>query len=391
MNIPAIQDYMRQQKIDGWLLYDFRGSNLIFARLLGGQRHTTRRAAFFIPAAGEPRLLVQGLDANQFENLPYKQERYLGWQDFRDWLSATLGSGRRIAMEYSPGAALPLVSIADAGTIELVRSLGADVVSSANLIQVAIAIWSDEALANHLIASKKVDAIKDEAFGIIRSALAADQSIDEYQVQQFIMRRFKDEGLETYDPPIIGVNAHAGDPHFEVSATDPAPIRKGDWVLIDLWARIPGDHNIFSDITWTGYCGRQVPAKHREVFDIVRRARDKSLQWAKFAWDQKQPVQGWQLDQAAYDTIADAGYKKYIKHRTGHSLSTGPTAHGVGMNLDNLETHDTREMLPGIGFTIEPGIYLPEFGVRNEIDVYVDPKKGPIVTSGSQDEPILMG
>jgi Xaa-Pro aminopeptidase len=212
------------------------------------------------------------------------------------------------------------------------------------------------------------------------------------------MARFATDGLETCDPPIVGVNAHAGDPHFEVSATSPAPIRRGDWVLIDLWARVPDDENIYSDITWVGFCGREVPAKHKRVFETVRAARDAALTRAQQAWKAGERIQGWQLDDAAREVIVGAGFEGAIRHRTGHSLSPGPKVHGVGMNLDNLETHDTREMISGIGFTIEPGIYLPDtaggeggFGVRLEINVFVDPHKGPVVTSCLQDDVVLLG
>jgi Xaa-Pro aminopeptidase len=273
--------------------------------------------------------------------------------------------------------------------VELVRSFGAEIVSSANLIQVCVARWSTEAQKGHAEASRKVDAIKDEAFDLIRQRLAAGKTVGEYEVQQHILSRFAAEGLETGEPPIVGVNAHSGDPHFETSQASSVPIRQGDWILIDLWARIPGDENVYSDITWVGFAGQEVPARHREVYETVRAARDASLHAAVEAWRKKETVQGWQLDDAARNIIT-AKYAHGLRHRTGHSLSPGPLVHGMGMNLDNLETHDVREMLPGIGFTIEPGIYLPEFGVRSEINVFVDPQKGPVVTSGLQKEILLV-
>jgi Xaa-Pro aminopeptidase len=387
----AVQAAMREARIDGWLVHDFRGSNQVLSRLLPGKRHLTRRVELFIPARGEPALLVHGLDAPQFEGLPIRRELYTSWRDLHSWLGKAVATGGRIAMEYSPGAALPVVSAVDAGTVELVRSLGAEVVSSANLIQVCIAVWSPEAVAGHARASAEVAAIKDGAFGLIRSALAAGRSITEIEVQQHIMGQFEKAGLQTVDPPIVGANAHSGDPHFDLSAASSVPIRKGDWVLIDLWARRPGDENIFSDITWVGFAGSNPSPRHREVFQAVKAARDASVRAAQDAWKAKRPIQGWELDEAARAQIISAGFEKFIRHRTGHSLSPGPMVHGLGMNLDNLETHDTREMLPGIGFTIEPGIYLPEFGVRLEINMYVDPQRGPIITSCNQDEIVLLG
>ncbi len=224
------------------------------------------------------------------------------------------------------------------------------------------------------------------AFDLIRRSLASNQRLDERQVQQFILDHFQRSGLETMDRPIVAVNAHAGDPHFEVSATNSAPIVPNDWVLIDLWARVPGDQNVYSDITWVGYCGSEVPARHRQAWDTTKSARDASLKLAIDSWKSQTPIHGWQLDEAARQVFIAAGYQSSIRHRTGHSLSPGPKVHGMGMNLDNLETRDTRLMLPGIGFTIEPAIYFDDFGVRSEINVFVDPTKGPLATSCVQDE-----
>ncbi|MGE0481238.1 MAG: M24 family metallopeptidase [Phycisphaerae bacterium] len=390
MDLASVQQYMRDEKIDAWLLYDFRGSNSVFARLLPEKHHTTRRIFLFIPATGEPVLLTHGLDANQFTRAGVRSEQYLSWPQLRDWLAATLAGRNRVAMEYAPGCSLPVVSMVDAGTVELVRSLGVEVVSSANLIQVHVARWSAAAVGQHRVASKQVDTIKDEAFALIRERLAAGRDVHEVEVQQFILKRFESDGLETPDPPIVAVNAHSGDPHFEPSPKTSAPIRRGDWVLIDLWARRPGDENIFSDVTWCGFAGRDVPAEHRRVFDTVRAARDASVQRAVDAWTRRERLQGWQLDDAARDVIEHAGYGEFIKHRTGHSLSPGPMVHGLGFNLDNLETHDTRDVLAGLGFTVEPGIYTPSFGVRLELNMYVDPTDGPVVTSGLQKDVILL-
>ncbi len=395
MNLPELQSFMRQQKIDAWVLYDFRGSNFVLARLLAGKRWTTRRVYLVVPATGEPTALVHGIDAAQFDNLQLmgtavRKKVYLSWPQIAQDLGSLLAGCSRVAMEYAPGCSLPVVSIADAGTVEMVRSLGLEVLSSANIIQHSIARWSADAVRLHTDASTKVANIKDEAFAMIRSSLAANKPVHEHEVQHFIMTRFAAQGLETAEEPIVGVNAHSGDPHFSPSKDKPTLIKKGDWVLIDLWARVPGEDNIFSDITWVGFAGRDVPAKHREVFNAVKAARDASLARAVDGWKRKELVQGWQLDDAAREKLIGAGFEKYIRHRTGHSLSQGPAVHGLGMNLDNLETHDSREMLPGLGFTIEPGLYLPEFGVRLEINVYADPHKGPVVTSCVQDDIVLL-
>lgn len=389
MDIPVLQAALRAEGADAWLIWDFRGSNPVLGLLLPGKRTTTRRAVLFIPAQGEATLLVHGLDANQFEAVAVNREQYLSWRDLHAWLANRLAGKRRVAMEYAPGCTLPVVSVVDAGAIELVRALGVEVVSSADLIQTCVARWPSDCVREHDRASALVGSIMDGAFDFIRTRVGKS-ALTEHDVLTHIMSRFEQEKLETDHPPIVGVNAHSGDPHFEVSATNPAPIRPGDWVLIDMWARVPGDENVYSDITWCGYVGSKVPTQHREVFEVVRAARDASLHAAHQAWKDNRPIQGWQLDDAAKSVILEAGFERGLKHRTGHSLSPGAKVHGVGMNLDNLETHDTRRMIPEIGFTIEPGIYLPEFGVRLEIDVFVDPKSGPRVTSTLQRDVVLL-
>lgn len=407
MPFSSVQAFMRESRIDGWLVHDFRGSNAILGRLMphaeGRKRWTTRRVCFYLPASGQPVLLCNPLDANQFEALPagitLERRSYIGWKELHGHLASIIGSsgGGRIAMEYAPGCSLPVVSSVDSGTIELVRALGAEVVSSGDLIQVSIARWSDRAVKQHMIDSGKTLAIKDEAFTMIREAVAGGRRITERDVQAHMQQRFAQEKLAYIDGPIVAVNGNAANPHFDVPAQGSAEIKKGDWVLIDLWGRdeAGGEDFVFSDITWCGFVGSpgQIPARQREVFNAVRDARNASLKLAQDSWKAGRGVQGWQLDEAARAVLINAGLGGAIMHRTGHSLSPGPMVHGLGMNLDNLETHDTRQMLPGIGFTIEPGAYLPKehFGVRNEINVYVDPAKGPVVTSGLNDEPVWCG
>lgn len=418
MDRPGIQSALRAAHIDAWLVYDFRGSNQLLARLLpappGTKRFLTRRVLLLIPAQGDARLLANVLDASAFEREDHpgvRLEKYTSWREFKAWLESALEGLGRVAMEYAPGGALPVVSMVDAGTIELVRSMGVEVVSSADVMQATAAAWSDDGLRAHEAASKKTGKIVLEAFAFIRERLGgaggrgggADAGkVFEHDVAGFIRRRFADEGLEFPDGPIVAVNGHAADPHYEPHEGRPTEIRRGDWVLIDLWARVreasgSSDGNIYSDITWTGFAGdgkgTKPSARQQEVFDVVRRARDASVERAVRAWKRGERVQGWQLDEAAREVIIQAGFARGIRHRTGHSLSPGPLVHGLGMNLDNLETHDTRVMLPALGFTVEPGIYLPEenFGVRNEINVYVDPKTGPRVTSVSQEEIVMCG
>lgn len=430
LDLDTVQAFMRERRVDGWLLHDFRNTNPVFLRLFphtgSTRRHVTRRSFVLIPCSGPATLVCQSLDEGAFAGSPstarLERRVYTGWKQLHDVLGSLLGphsaahgpalagSGRarRIAMEYSGEDALPVMSITPAGVVELARALGAEVVSSADLVQVSAARWGAAARANHAKASALVAQIKDETFQFIGRELAAGRTILEFDAAEFVRSRFQACGLEWPDGPIVSVNAHAADPHYEPSTRTPTPIRPGDWVLLDLWARLPGDENIYSDITWTAYAGTRVPPAMRKVFDLVREARDAALRLAQESWKAsraqgKSAVQGWQLDQAARDVFDRAGMLAHVKHRTGHSLSAGALVHGIGMNLDNFETRDTREMLPEIGFTIEPGLYLsreaaesafgagtPSFGVRNEINVYVDPREGPVVTSCVQDDIVLL-
>jgi len=389
--LAAAQSALNARSVDAWLIHDFRGNNSVLTALLGRSYWTTRRVVLIVPSQGEPTLLVHAIDDSVLRAAPIKREVYLSWQDFRAALARHCAQWARVAMEYAPGAMLPVVSIVDAGTVEFIRSLGLDVTSSANLVQTCIARWSDEATANHERASKACATIMQEAFAKIRHALSTNTPTTEYQVQQFIMDRFKKEGLDTADTPIVGINGHAGDPHFEVSKDNPSTFKKGDWVLIDLWARVPGEANIFSDITWTGYCGSTVPEKLQTAFNAVLAGRDAAMNLVVDAAKSSRLLQGWEVDKICYDTIVSRGFQDGIRHRTGHSLSPGPKVHGVGVNIDNLETHDTRELIPGIGFTIEPGVYYPDFGIRSEINMHMHPTLGPRVTSSIQREVVILG
>ena len=385
------QDYMRDNGIDAWLVYDFRGGNPVMWQLFGAKRRTTRRVFLLIPATGGARLLCHAIETDVFAGLGAQVESYRSWSEMRQWVGSALATCGRVAMEYSPGAKLPTLSWVDGGTLEWVRSCGVEVVSSAALFQVALTMWSEAALQSHLSACSHVVEIKDGAFDYLGESLRRGKDLTEFQVQQFIVDEFTRRQLDMDHRPIVGVNANSGNPHYEPTADICDPITLGDWVLIDLWARHPGEQHIFGDITWVAHAGAEVPAEKQEVFDLVKGGRDLVVQRLEQAWRAGDVLQGWELDQICREHVAATGYGDYFVHRTGHSLGPGPMVHGLGVNLDNLETHDTREILPGTGFTIEPGIYLPEFGVRLEINVYIDPQKGPTVTTPSQEEVILLG
>lgn len=390
LDLNLAQDYMKESHFDAWLIYDFRGSNPVMWEAIGEKKSTTRRSFLLIPKRGSPKFLVHLLDKLQFSNIPYDLEVYISWSDMQNKLKDLLKGYINIAMEYSPGAAIPVMSWVDGGTLDLVRSYGKEVRSSANLFQVATATWTKEAFDSHCRACKEVAEIKDAAFAYIKRAIRINGSATEYEVQEFIMQEFKKRGLETEDRPVVAVNENSGNPHYQPTAILDSPITKGDWVLIDLWAKYPGDKNIFSDITWVGFVGDDVPIKYLEVFEVVKKARNLVIDSLEQAWKSGKILQGWELDMAARNVIEDAGYGEHFVHRTGHSIGPGPSVHALGVNLDNLETHDIRSVLSGIGFSIEPGIYLHDFGVRLEIDVFIDPKKGPIVTTPIQNEVIKL-
>ena len=393
MNFTDIQSAVSAAKINGWLIYDFRGSNPIFGQFIGGKRFTTRRVYLWIPATGEPILLLHPVDSVAFADVKLSKLQYGGWQEMHANLKKILSG--KIAMEYSPDCELPAVSYVDAGTVELIRAMNVTVVSSADLISSTIAAFSPDAFKSHMRAGDVTAEAMREAFNLIRESLVDETPITEMNVVQDILDRFARNHLETADAPIVAVNGHGSDPHFEVSHISPAPIHAGDWILIDLWARVPGDQHVYSDITWVGYCGKTVSAEYQKAYDATIAARDASLQCAVDAWKVGRVLHGWELDEAARHIFIKAGYEKNIRHRTGHSLSPGPKVHGLGMNLDNIETRDTRIMQPRTGFTIEPALYFPDgkhsFGVRSEINVYVDPKAGPIVSSSMQGKIELLG
>ncbi len=378
--IQKAQRYCQDEGLTGWLLYDYRHSNPVFWQVVGESFMVTRPCFLFIPTGGEPRLLVHHVDAGKFRYLPWKARTFRNRQELLDGLRE-LVSGATVAMEYSPSAQLPRISHVDAGVVELLRGLGATVVSSADLLQYATQCWSPAQLASHQRAARALSQIVLEAFQFIGRELPRRPT--EYAVAEFLRRRLHQEGLETADGPGVQVNQHSSDPHYEPSQSESAPIGPGDWVLIDLWAREPGPQGIYADITWVGYVGQEVPEGFRRVFEVVVGARDAALEYIHQAHQEGKTLQGWEVDQVARRYIQERGYGDYFTHRLGHSL--GREVHGEAVNLDSWETHDTRRIIPGLGFTIEPGIYLPSFGVRSEIDVYMA-QEGPVVTTEVQRE-----
>ena len=371
MDLDGIQSELRNAHLDGWLFYDHHHRDPIAYRVLKiAPPMCTRRWYYLIPASGEPARLVHRIERGNLDGVPGALRLYSSWTEQREHLKQMLGGRRRIAMQYSPLNDIPYVGLVDAGTIELVKSFGVEVVSSADLVQLFEARWSGDALASHLAAGKAVHAAINAAFVMIRTAVRAGKVLSEYDVQQEMMRIFAANGVETDEPPIVAVNANAANPHYDPAKESALPIREGDFVLLDVWAKQSRPGAVYFDVTWTGFVGEKVPARYANIFNIVRDARDAAVNFVKQAMQKGSPLYGYQVDDAARQVIERAGYGDKFVHRTGHSI--GEDVHGNGANMDNLETHDSRQVLPRTCFSVEPGIYLDDFGIRSEVNVYVE-------------------
>lgn len=356
---------------DGWLFFDHHHRDPIAYRVLGldADATVTRRWFYWVPAEGEPVKIVHRIEAWALRDLPGVDRVYATWQELHAHLSDVLAGAKRVAMQYSPNCALPLISNVDAGTVDLIRGLGVEVVSSAALVQHFEARWSPEQYEMHLEAGRRVDRIRAEAFALIGERIRANEPAHEFEVAEFIRQRFRDDGLVTDHGPIVAVNANSGDPHYEPTAERTLPINRDDFVLIDLWAKLDRAAGVYYDVTWTGFCGDAIPERIQDVFDMVTEARDRALTYVRKARASNKAVAGWEVDKIARDYIAEQGHGDHFVHRLGHSI--GEDVHGNGANLDNLEAHDERPIVPRTCFSIEPGIYLPDFGVRSEINCYV--------------------
>lgn len=371
MKIDQLQQALRGANVDGWLFFDHHRRDPLAYRILGipDGIEPTRRWYYLVPAKGEPRKLVHRIESHTLDNLDGSAETYSSWVDQQSKLDRILRGSARIAMQYSENCAIPYISLVDAGTIELVRKAGVDIVSSADLVQLFEARWTDEQFNMHVAAGKLVDGVRRDAFQLISDRLRSNSSIGEYEVQSFIRRQFAESGLITNHGPIVAVNANASDPHYEPTEYQSAPIQVGDLVLIDLWAKLASPNAVYYDITWTGFCGNEIPNRIQNIFEIVAGARKKASDFViQTASDRKQ-IAGYDVDDVARKHIQDHGFGEFFFHRTGHSIGTD--VHGTGANMDNLESHDDRKIIPYTCFSIEPGVYLPEFGIRSEVNVFV--------------------
>ena len=390
MDLSAIQSALRDAQLDGWLFYDFHNRDAIAARLLkmDTSRFASRRWFYYLPARGEPRKLVHKIEPWRCDHLPGDRQIYLSWRELQQGLETMLAGAKKIAMQVSPLNAIPYVSIVDAGTADLVRGFGIELVSSADLVARFEARLSAADWESHQEAGRLLQAVKDETFAEIGRRIRAKEEPGEFEIQAFMHDRMREGGLTWEDGPIVAVNEHAADPHYEPAADVSVAMREGDLVLIDLWARLDRTGSIYYDITWMGFIGDEVPARFENVFQVARRGRDGALEFLRTRLSAGETVRGCDVDDVCRGVIVEAGYGDYFTHRTGHSI--GEQVHANGVNIDNLETRDERRIAPGSCFSIEPGIYMPEkkMGFRTEVDVYIS-EDSRVQVSGAIQESII--
>jgi Xaa-Pro aminopeptidase len=390
LDVVAVQERLRNAGLDGWLLYDFHGSNPIAARLAGlttGTHMTTRRWYYLIPANGRPRGLVHAIERHNLDELPGERGVCAGRQQLEAGLTQLLSGLKKVAMEYSPMCAIPYLSRVDAGTVEMIRARGVEIVSSGDLVQQFEAAWTNEQLATHRAASESLYRIKDRAFSVAFDAVAHGRALSEYELQQQMMKWFDEEGLVTDSPPVVAVGGNAGDPHYLPAAEQCRAVVADEVLLLDLWGKKRDAGAVFADITWVAVTSKRVPAEVSRAFRAVADARDAAVRLVADAAREGRDLRGWEVDEAARAVLLGQGYGDRIVHRTGHSL--GESVHGNGVHMDDYETHDDRRILPGTGFTVEPGLYFESFGVRSEINVYRGEREA-IVTGPRQTDVVTL-
>ncbi|GAB4155387.1 MAG: M24 family metallopeptidase [Planctomycetaceae bacterium] len=380
--LDAIQAVLREYSIDGWLMCDFRGSNVLAERVLqiSPKEVGSRRYYYCIPAEGEPRKLVHRIESGMLDHLPGSKTIYLTWQSLEAGIRDLVEGMKTVAMEYSPRNANPYVSRVDAGTVELVRDSDCEIVSSGDLIQRFEAVWTEEQWALHLEVAEHTNSAFTHAWNEIADKTRHNGGTNERAVQKIILDHFHEQGMVTSHPPIVGVGPNSGNPHYETGTGENTDIGEGDFVLIDLWAKLDRPMAVYSDLTRVGFVGETVPKKYNDIFKIVAAARDAAVDCVREAFSTGRVLQGWEVDRASRKVIEDAGYGEYFVHRTGHNI--GQETHGNGANMDDLETHEDRRVMKHTCFSVEPGIYLPEFGVRSEVNVFVDGAGEVHVTGG---------
>jgi Xaa-Pro dipeptidase len=383
MRIDKIQDALREMQLDGWLFFDHHHRDPLAYTILGlaADLHASRRWYYFIPRTGEPSGLVHRVESHVLDGLPGSIQQYSRWNEQVSGLEKLVSGASRIAMQYSPNCAIPYVSMVDAGTFELISSVGMQIVSSADLVQTFEARWTSDQLEQHLEAGRRVDSVRADAFSLVAEKLRGGIGVNEWETRNFIRSRFAELGLFTDHGPIVAVNANASNPHYEPTEQAHSAIRRDDLLLLDMWAKLDQPDAVYYDITWTGFCGSSAPAEIQNVFAVVRDARDSAVKRVQDATSSGSELRGFEVDDAARQFIVEQGFGDYFVHRTGHSIGT--EVHGAGANMDNFETHDDRRVIPGTCFSVEPGVYLPNFGIRSEVNVFVD-DRGARVTGETQ-------
>ena len=383
-DVQAVQKDLKAAKLDGWLFYDFRGRDPIAHRILQlPPTMRTRRWFYFVPTKGTPRKLVHKIESESLAALPGETLYYAAQSELQENLAKLVRDSQSIAMQYSARNAIPYVSMVDAGTVELVRSVGPKIFSSADLVQKYEACWTAEQLESHLAAGEAVDRIIREAFQLAAKGARDGKPLTEYVLKQWILNAFDVAGVTTEEGPDVAVGANASDPHYGPVEGKSAPIREGELLLLDVWAKKKTPGSVYYDVTWTGFLGAKVPEEYAKVFRVVRDARDKAVELIRSSIAKGKPLQGWQVDNAARSVINGAGYGEYFFHRTGHSI--GESVHGNGVNMDGLETHDSRHLIPRTCTSIEPGIYLREFGIRSEVNVYIGESEARVTGAVQQE------
>jgi len=386
--IEEIQSALRAREIDAWLFFDHHHRDAIAYRILGLPESlmVSRRWFYLIPARGEPSKLVHRIEPFYLDSLPGPKRQYAAWQELADNLRAMLSGVRTLAMQFSPNNMIFTVSVVDAGTVDLIRSFGINVVTSANLVAQFEAAWTEDQIRSHFAARDSIDSITEAVLKEIGQRVRHGGTT-EFEVQQWLVEAFRREDLVADGPPIVAVNENSSNPHYVPSADHCAPIRDGDFVLLDIWGKKSAPGSVYYDISWTGVVGNSLPPRIAEIFDIVRRSRDAGIEKVQTSIAGGDNVCGWEVDKAARDVLETAGYGRYLNNRVGHSIGT--EVHGNGPNMDNFESRDERELIPNICFSIEPGIYLPEFGLRSEINMLV--RRGSAeVTGRIQDEVVMI-
>jgi Xaa-Pro dipeptidase len=390
-DIAAIQKELKAGKIDGWLFYDHHHRDPIAGHILGlgNNGMATRRWFYFIPSRGEPRKLVHRIEQGALDALPGRAQAYSGWEELHRQLQKLLSGAKTIAMQYSPENNIPYIGLVDAGTVELVRKLKKKVVTSADLVQKFEAAWTPEQLKSHLEAGVVVDRIVRTAFERAAAMVREGRPLTEKELQGWILTQFEANDLTTAEPPVAAVQPNNGNPHYQPAEKGSRPIRAGDLLLLDVWAKSTRPGSVYYDVTWMGYLGARVPEAYAKIFGIVRQARDRAIEFVRESVASGKAIHGWEVDRAAREVIRKAGYAKNFVHRTGHSI--GQEVHGNGANMDGLETRDDRKIVPRTCFSIEPGIYLPEFGIRSEVNVYVGERDARVTGAIQQEILPLLG